>query len=261
MAVTEITRRKALLAAGAVFSASWLDLAGNTALANIADVASAVADDQSEFWTLARELVERCKDFARLDAIYGRSDIAWAYYDDAYLGIVDTAKHIHWSEQQGQREDKVRRWVSTIYPDDIDWVLRREMPIEGLSARFANLNRAFDHSTRVLADWSAMPMNPMQMRHEKLRASWKVVDQFSGICRSLRVLRAVTQGDRALKRRAIEHNHCGLGGRIAKAKYTCGFDDVPSREDLAVAVNIYKSRGFHLLSCKPDWREWQWVYA
>lgn len=261
MADKQITRRCALGGAGAVLTAGWLGVDSNLALADIPDSICAQGGGSSEFWALARELAERCRDFARLEAIYDSSDAAWAYYDDAYQGIVLTSKCIHWSEERGCRADEIRQWVSGIYPDDIEWVLRPEPPIDRLSEPFAELARAFGDNLYTLADWAAIPTPTTKIRHEKFREIWNITDRCASTRQYIFATRASTPGDRMLKRRAIEYHHCGLGGSIAKARHVCGFPDAPSRESVALDVEFYKSRGFRHLHSRPDLSEWQYLYG
>lgn len=257
----EITRRGALKGGSALLPAAWLGDGSCVALARILERPTARESNGGEFWRLVRELMARCKDFARLEAVYDSSDVAKSYYCDAYQGIVETAKCIHWSEQPVNHGTEILAWVSSIYPDDIAWVLRQEPPIGGLSKDFAELNKAFEESLRGLSEWSAWPINPLNEQHEQWHGTVNALKKFSRATKSLHESRAWTPGDRALKRRAIEHIHCGLGGKIAKAKHTYGFPDPPSRAYLALIVERNRARGFTQLRCRTDWREWQWAYA
>lgn len=260
MADNPITRRCALGGAGAVLTTGWLGSGSNLAVADIPDLCAPDGGD-SEFWSLARELAERCRDFARLEEIYDSSDAAWACYDDAYQGIVVTARCIHWSEQHGQREDEIRQWVSEILPDDIEWVLRPEPPIDALSEPFAELARAFENDLHTLAEWAAIPPKTVKIRHDKFRDIWNITDRSASTRQHVFATRASSPGDRMLKRRVIEFHNCGLAGSIAKARHVCGRADAPSRESVAITVEFSKSWGLKLLQHRPDWRDWQWLYA
>lgn len=259
--MTKITRRAALRGGGAILPASLLGSCTNLALAKIFEMPIVDGPDDRHVWTLVRELEARCEDFARLEAVYDSSEAAHHYFYDACQGIVETAKCIHWSEQLGVHDAEILEWVSSIYPDDVAWVLRREPPINGLSERFVELNLAFDDAMRGLANWSAWPINPLHGNHEQWDDTVKALKKFSRTTDALLRGRALTTGDRALKRRAIEHLHCGLGGKYAKAKYGYGLPDPPPLRDLALAVELNRARGFTQLRCRTDWRAWQWIYS
>jgi hypothetical protein len=256
-----ITRRRAMQGGGAVLPAAWLMSGTNVALARILERPSAGEARNQEFWRLVRELLARSKDFARLESIYDSSDAAPDIYYDAYQGIVETAKCIHWSEQPVTHDAEILEWVSSIYPDDISWVLRREPPIHGLSEGFAKLDQAFEDALRGLSEWSPWPINPLHQQHEQWADAVKAQRKFARTSDALRESRALTPGDHMLKRRAIEHMHCGLGGKIAKAKYAYGFGIPPPRTHLALAIELNRARGFTGLRCRTDWRQWQWIYA
>lgn len=253
------TRRKALQTGGAALTVYLLPCDAPRAWSRHVEATRVPKD--SSLAALERELLERCRDFIRLDSAYDKSEDVRHIYDDAYKAIVDTAKWYHWTRESDPAETRNDAWVHEVYPDDIAWVLRREPPINGLSDAFVELQSQFHNRLGALAEWSATPTTDWNSRQEKLRSIGKVTSPFRLVRQALWGAHAKTKADRALKRRAIEYGHCGRGGTIAKALHATNHPSAPSRDHLAMRIALEKKHVPFGPDYRPDWRDWQSIYG
>lgn len=253
------TRRQALQAGRAALTVYLLPC--DQTLSWASNLGASHEHTDSELAALEWELLERCRDFVKLDSVYDKIEDARSVYDDAYAGIIETAKWYHWTREADPTETRNDAWVHDVYPDDIAWVLRPDPPIHGLSDEFVELQSRFDAGLAALAEWSLIPTPDWWAHEAKMRSIGKVTNALWMAQRAISSARAVTRGDRALKRRAIEYRHCGRGGRLAKALHAAKHPSAPSRDQLMIRIGLQKKHVPFEPSFRADWRDWESIYA